>query len=347
MFDLFRKKLSESVKRIADRIREKPSEGKIKPEKAEVKPPAEKLEKREAERPKELTRLGKLKERIVSRVREVSAEDIEDYFSEIESSLFQMDIAVEVVDYLKNYMKDRLAGAEIKRGEVDKTIRNIFEDSLFGILNQGTIDLEAAIKGKKPFLVLFLGFNGSGKTTSIAKVAEYLLEKNRRPVLAAADTFRAASIEQLEHHGDKLGVKLIKHQYGSDPAAVVFDAVKYATANNCDVVLADTAGRTHVDKDLADELKKVVRVNKPDLKILVVDSLTGNDAVEQARRFDEMVGVDGVMFTKVDVNKKGGSIFSVCYAIKKPVLFLGTGQGYGDIEKFEPKRFVEGLLAEN
>jgi fused signal recognition particle receptor len=332
MFDLLKKKLSESVKRISEKMKA----GGVTAEAIKPAGPAEPKEKK----------IISTKEKIISRITEraVSEKDIEDYFSEIEPGLIQSDIAVEVADHMKKYMKDRLAGKEIKRGEVDSTIKGIFEESLYEIVNPGSLDIEDIVSRKKPFLALFLGFNGSGKTTSIAKVAEYLLRKNCRVVLAAADTFRAASIEQLEHHGNRLGVKVIKHQYGSDPAAVVFDAVKYAQANNCDAVLADTAGRTHVDRDLADELKKIVKVSRPDLKILVIDSLTGNDAVEQARSFDGIVGVDGVVFTKTDVNKKGGSIFSVCYAIKKPVLFLGTGQGYGDMEKFEPRKFVAGLV---
>ena len=191
---------------------------------------------------------------------------------------------------------------------------------------------------------MFLGYNGSGKTTTIARIAKYLQNHKLKPLLAAGDTFRAAAIEQLEHHGEKLKLKVIKHQYGADSAAVIYDAIKHAEGQGYDFVLADTAGRTHVDKNLADELKKVIRVNKPDLKILVVDSLTGNDAVEQAREFNEMAGVDAVVMTKVDVNTKGGSILSVCHAIKKPILFIGMGQGYNDLEAFSPRKFVKQIL---
>ena len=192
--------------------------------------------------------------------------------------------------------------------------------------------------------MVFLGFNGAGKTTSIAKTASFLKKNNLTPVLAAADTFRAASIEQLEVHGEKLGVKIIKHNYGSDAAAVIFDACKYAEKNSIDVVLADTAGRTHTDKNLMDELKKVIRVNSPDLRVLVVDSLTGNDAVEQARKFNDAVGVDCVVMTKTDVNPRGGSILSVAHTIGKPILFLGTGQEYDKIEMFDPEKFVKELM---
>jgi len=273
--------------------------------------------------------------------KQLSAKDIDSFFSEIESDLLYSNVALEVIDFFKEALKKELASKKIKRGQTEEVLRQAFEKALLEIVDQGSIDLEAI---KKPATLVFLGFNGSGKTTSIAKAAQYLKSKKLKPVLAAADTFRAASLEQLEHHGKKLGLKTIKHKYGSDPAAVVFDARKHADSNKLDFVLADTAGRTHVDKNLLDELKKIVRVNKPDLKVLVVDSLTGNDAVEQAKLFDKAVGVDAVILTKIDVNKKGGSLLSVAYAIKKPILFLGTGQKYNDLLKFEPKKFVQELL---
>jgi len=170
------------------------------------------------------------------------------------------------------------------------------------------------------------------------------MEKGYACVFAAADTFRAAAEEQLEEHAKKLGVKVIKHRYGADPAAVVFDAVKHAKAKGIDFVLADTAGRTHTDRNLMEEMEKIIRVNKPDLKILVVDSLTGNDAVPQAREFGKL-GIDAVIFTKVDVNEKGGAILSVTHELKKPILFLGLGQGYENLEKFVAEKFVDNLLS--
>jgi len=168
-----------------------------------------------------------------------------------------------------------------------------------------------------------IGPNGSGKTTSIAKIANMLGKDGLSPILAAGDTFRAASIEQLEHHANKLGVDIIKHQYGADPAAVVFDAVKFAKSKHKDVVLVDTAGRMHTDKNLMDELSKIVRVNNPDLKILVIDSLTGNDVVIQAENYDKTVGgIDGMILTKTEINEKGGSLLSAAYSTEKPILFF-------------------------
>ena len=186
--------------------------------------------------------------------------------------------------------------------------------------------------------------SGVGKTLISIGLMYLLKKRGYKCVLAAGDTFRAAAVEQLQHHGNKLGIKTIFHQYGADSAAVIYDAVKHAKANHIDVVLADTAGRTHTDRNLMDELKKVVRVNRPDLRILVIDSLTGNDAVRQAKQFHEEVGVDCIIMTKVDVNEKGGSILSVCNAIKKPILFIGTGQNYKDLREFVPEDFVTSLL---
>ncbi|MEM7822790.1 MAG: signal recognition particle-docking protein FtsY [Candidatus Aenigmatarchaeota archaeon] len=274
-------------------------------------------------------------------VKKISEKDIDEFFDEIEPELLRTNVALEVVDAIKSKLKKGLVGQEIKRGQIEKQIENAFKDSLIEIVSQGSIDL---FKLKRPALLLFLGFNGSGKTTSIAKIAHILLKKKCKVVLAAGDTFRAASIEQLEEHAKRLGVDIIKHRYGADSAAVIFDARRHAESKGLDFILADTAGRSHANVNLMDELKKVVRVNKPELKILVVDSLTGNDAVEQARQFDRAIGVDAVIMTKADVNEKGGSILSVCWAIRKPILFLGTGQGYDDLKPFEPKRFTEELL---
>lgn len=364
MFGFLKEKLKKSVRRLAEKIREKPKEEKLakpakpkakKPEKPGLKKPAKKVRPEiiekpakapEAEEEKKPGFLGRLRGVVVEKT--LTDKDIDSFFAESENDLLQANIALEAVDYMRDSIKKELAGKKIRRRGAEQFIAKALEDSLFGLVNQGSVNLEHVIKDAKKqgrsACLVFLGFNGSGKTTSIAKCARYLMDKNHSVVLAAGDTFRAASIEQLEHHGNKLGVKVIKHGYGADPAAVVFDARKFADANRYDIVLADTAGRTHTDKNLMDELKKVVRVNQPDLKILVLDSLTGNDAVEQARQFNEAVGVDCVIMAKTDVNEKGGSILSVSYAIKKPILFLGTGQEYGDLKKFNPERFVKELV---
>jgi fused signal recognition particle receptor len=197
---------------------------------------------------------------------------------------------------------------------------------------------------KEPFVVVFVGINGTGKTTSIAKVARLLMKQGYSVVLACADTYRAGSIEQLEEHARRLGVRMIKHTYGSDAAAVAFDAINHAMAHGINVVLIDTAGRIQTDRNLMAELGKVKRVVKPDLTVLTVDSLTGNDAVLQAEEFHKSVGIDATILTKTDADVKGGSALSVTYVTKKPVLFIGTGQRYEDLEEFSPQRFTDMIL---
>ncbi len=291
-----------------------------------------------------------LRQRLFKKITErtIEPKDIDEFFQEMETDLLEANVAFEVIQFLKEELKNSLKGKEIKRSQVESEITRALENGLLKTVDQGKINLEELIKKSKsnnrPLVVVVVGFNGAGKTTSIAKLANYLKNKNYKAVLAAGDTWRAASIEQLEFHGEKIGVKVIKHQYGADAAAVVFDAVKHAEAKGLDIVLADTAGRTHTNTNLMDELKKVCRVNKPDLKVLVVDSLTGNDAVEQAKTFDAEIGIDAVVLTKVDVNEKGGAILSVAYAVKKPILFLGVGQKYEEFEQFDPKKFVKSLI---
>ena len=190
---------------------------------------------------------------------------------------------------------------------------------------------------------MFVGINGSGKTTTIAKITSLLQENNLKTVMAAADTFRAAAIQQLQEHADRLGVKIVKHDYGADPAAVAFDAVRYAEANNVDVVLVDTAGRQHNNKNLMEEIKKIVRVANPDLKIFIGESITGNDCVEQAENFNQAVGIDGIVLTKADVDEKGGAAISISHVTKKPIIYLGTGQEYSDLKSFDPSIITSSL----
>ncbi|NOX71448.1 MAG: signal recognition particle-docking protein FtsY [Candidatus Micrarchaeota archaeon] len=281
--------------------------------------------------------------------KEITEDDINGFFAELEIELLQDNVAVEVIDFLKEQMKEDLVGKKLKRTSANEEIKRIFRETLMNILDKEPVDIEGTIKEKRErsevTCIIFLGFNGSGKTTTIAKIANMLKKDGFSPVLAAADTFRAASIEQLEHHANKLGVDIIKHQYGADPAAVVFDAVKFAKSKHKDVVLVDTAGRMHTDKNLMDELSKIVRVNNPDLKILVIDSLTGNDVVIQAENYDKAVGgIDGMILTKTEINEKGGSLLSAAYSTGKPILFLGTGQEYEDIERFNAEKLVNELL---
>jgi len=337
-------KILEEVKPI---IEEKAPEMKEEVEKAveEVKEEV-KAEIKKIEKPKEKKSFfKKVTEKIIKKVTEkkLSDEDLEPILKELESGLIEADVAYEVVEKIKNDLKKSLVDREIKRGKEKEIIVDVLKQSLLEILTVHEIDLKNVVKSKKPYTLLFLGFNGSGKTTSLAKVGNWLVKEGYSCVFAAADTFRAASLEQLEEHAKKIGVRVIKHKYGADPAAVAFDAIAYAKANNIDFVLIDSAGRAHTNRNLMDQMKKIVKVNNPDAKILVIDSLTGNDAVLQARMFNE-IGVDGVIFTKLDVNEKGGAILSVTYELKKPIMFLGLGQEYKDFERFEKEKFVNNLL---
>jgi fused signal recognition particle receptor len=303
--------------------------------------------KPKAEKPKEEIKEKGIIEKIKKKITEKKIEegDVKDILKDLETSLISSDVALEAAEKIVNDLKNNMVGKFIKRGEIENVVRNSFRDSILDILKTESFDLIERVKTKKPYLIVFLGFNGSGKTTSIARIGHLLKKDGISCVFAAADCFRAASIEQLEEHGKKLGIEVIKHKYGADPAAVIFDAVKHAKSKDIDVVLADTAGRTHANVNLMDELKKIVKVNKPDLKILVVDALTGNDVYDQCKTFNDAVGVDALIITKADVYEKGGATLSASFTIKKPILYLGVGQNYDDLEKFESNKIVEKLLS--
>lgn len=315
------------------------------PEIPEVKPETkEELKKVEPkpEKPKKEGFLKKIKRAVVEKT--ISEDEIKDVLWELQLGLIESDVAVSVAEKIVADLKTALVGQSVKRGQIEALVRNSLKNSIKGILDVDGFDFMARVREKKPFLIVFLGFNGSGKTTTIARIGYMLKEHGLSCVFAAADTWRAAAIEQIQTHGDKLGIPVIKQKYGADPAAVIFDAVKYANAHSVDVVLADTAGRSHVNLNLMDELKKIVRVNKPDLKILVLDALTGNDIYDQSKLFDGAVGVNGLILTKADVYDKGGAALSAAHTIGKPLLFLGVGQDYSDLKPFDADEIVKSLL---
>ena len=277
----------------------------------------------------------------------ISEEDFNSLFEDLEMLLLENNVALEAVEDIKLHLSKKLVGKEISKNYLEEEIRKELKSSLEEIMIEPENPLEL-IKIKKqekkePFVILFFGINGTGKTTSIAKIAHLLKSKNLSVVLAAADTFRAASIEQISIHADKLGVPLIKHDYGADPAAVGFDAIKYAENHRIDVVLIDTAGRMHTKTNLISEMEKICRVTKPDLKLFVAESIAGNDATEQAKTFNEAIGIDGSILSKADVDEKGGTIISVSHATKKPIIYLGTGQRYEDIKLFNKEEFIKSL----
>ena len=295
------------------------------------------IEEKKKEAKKSL--LSSIKEKVVTK--KISQRYFEELFWDLEVELLENNVAFEVIGKIKEDLAMDLVDVPIKRGDVEKTIINSLKKSIEEVLDIEKVDIIEKIKSKKPYVIVFIGVNGSVKTTTIAKFAHLLKEKGLSTVLAAADTFRAASIQQLEEHGRNLGIKVIKHDYGSDPAAVGFDAVKYAKQKDLDVVLIDTAGRQHSNVNLRDEMKKIIRVVKPDLKIYVGEMIAGNDCIEQIQEFNKAITIDGAILSKADIDEKGGTAISVSYVTRKPIYYLGVGQEYGKLEEFDSEKIIK------
>jgi fused signal recognition particle receptor len=281
---------------------------------------------------------------------ELKAENLRPVLADFKMTLAENDVAFSVAEKVCDELEKRLTGVQVKRLE-DR--RKIVEDNLRQVLLEVMLTnnkinilkmIEEKRKKKEPFVLLFVGINGTGKTTTIAKVAQFFKDKGYSTVLAGSDTYRAGSIEQLEEHAKRLKLRIVKHQYGADPAAVAYDAVSHAKAHGVNAVLIDTAGRMQTNQNLMNELAKVKRIIVPDLTVLTIDSLAGNDAVAQAEEFNECVGIDATILTKVDADVKGGAALSVTYVTQKPILFIGVGQTYRDLEVFNAEKFVQMIL---
>lgn len=366
MFSKLKEKLKNWTKNLTKKAEESEKEPKkikvkIKPEK-EIKvpmkfnvgakkyePDLEKLEEIQEE-VEEKPGTESFFKKITSKVSKIkiSEKEFEVYEEELKMLLLENNVALEVAEKIVQDLKDKIIGKELLKKEAEEEIKNSFKEIIREILVTPP-DLIDEIKEKnsdqsrEPYVILFCGINGSGKTTTIAKIAENLKNQGISCVIAAADTFRAASVEQIKEHGEKVGAKVISHEYGSDPASVGFDAIKYAEKNFINCVLIDTAGRMHTQKNLLREMEKIVKVCKPDKKIFVGESITGNDAIEQVRSFDWAIGIDGIVLTKADIDEKGGTALSVGYITKKPILYLGTGQAYEKIEPFDKEKFIKRL----
>ena len=272
--------------------------------------------------------------------RTLSEEQFTELFGPLERVLLESNVAFDVVDKIKEDLKQKLVNRPLPRN-LEQVVQQSLKDSLATIVTDSKDILQYV--SKKHFVIAFFGINGSGKTTTIAKSAHLMKDAGKSCVIAAGDTFRAAAIQQLEEHGQKLGIRVIKHNYGADAAAVGFDAIKFAEKNNIDVVLIDTAGRLHSDSNLMDELKKIVRVTKPDLKIFVGESITGNDCIEQAEKFNSQIGIDAIILTKADIDDKGGTALSISFVTQKPILYVGTGQNYDDLTLFNRDLVLKNL----
>jgi len=281
---------------------------------------------------------------------EIKGKELERLLEEFKLLLVENDVAFEVAEHICQIMKEKIEKTQVsrfadRREMIRSTLREVLED----VLNSGgKVDIVERVQGKRgtgqPSVMIFLGINGTGKTTTIAKVANFLQKKGFSVVVACSDTYRTGSIEQLEMHAKRIGVKSIRHDYGADAAAVAFDTINYAKSHGIDVVLIDTAGRMQTDTNLMKEIEKIARVTNPDLTIFVGDSLAGNDAVSQAKEFTRYVKIDGSILTKLDADAKGGSAISIAFITKKPVIFLGTGQSYDDLATFDPHSLVSRII---
>lgn len=288
----------------------------------------------------------KAKALLIDREFIIDDKKLEEPLWDLEMALLESDVALQVTEEIVEYVKTQLKGSRLKiRQNKADVVEQTLREALINVLSVEKLDFDEFIENaNKPVTIAFVGVNGTGKTTTISKITNYLQNRGFSVVIAAADTFRAGAIDQLERHADNLGTKLIKHQEGGDPAAVVFDAVEYAKARKKDVVLADTAGRMHTNINLMDQMKKICRVAPPDLVIFVDEAIAGNDAVERANIFNRTVPINGTILTKADADSKGGAAISIAHTTGKPILFLGVGQEYDDIIKFDPEWLVDRLF---
>ncbi len=281
--------------------------------------------------------------------KELKEKDIDEVLFELEVALLESDVATEVIDALKDDLKKQLIGATVNKDKIAEVVKQELRKSISNMFDvAGTVDILSNIQKKKdkgdPYIISFMGINGTGKTTTIAKIANLLRENKYSVVIAAADTFRAGAIEQIGEHGKRLNVKVISQNYGSDPAAVARDAVLYSKSHKIDCILIDTAGRMQTSKNLMDQISKINKVVNPDLKLFVGDSLAGNDTVSQAREFHNYTKFDGAILTKSDADARGGAAISIVKVTSSPILYLGVGQEYKDLKSFDKDVFLETLF---
>jgi fused signal recognition particle receptor len=279
----------------------------------------------------------------------IEEEDLEEPLWQLEMALLESDVEMNVAEAILETIREKMIGES--RKQVDTTAELVSEalsDALLEVISVGQFDFDSRIEAAdKPVTIIFTGVNGVGKTTSIAKMARYFEERGLSTVLANGDTYRAGANEQIREHADRLGKRLISHEQGGDPAAVIYDAVEYAEAHDVDVVLGDTAGRLHTSNDLMAQLAKIDRVVDPDLTLFVDEAVAGQDAVQRAKKFNEAAEIDGAVLTKADADSQGGAAISIAYVTGKPILFLGVGQEYDDLVRFDPEELVESLLGDD
>jgi fused signal recognition particle receptor len=292
--------------------------------------------------------LQKTKESIFGQVNNIFKHFVkvdEDMLEELEEILIASDVGVSITEEIIEKLRDTIKDRRISEPEDARL-------ALMEIIEESIGDNEGLKLSTSPAVILVIGVNGVGKTTSIAKIANCLKNEGKKVVLAAADTFRAAAIDQLEIWAGRAGVPIVKHDEGSDPAAVVFDACKYAKSNGSDVLIIDTAGRLHNKKNLMDELAKISRVIDRELPgcdketLLVLDAVTGQNAISQAKEFVKTSDITGIVLTKLDGTAKGGIIISVKKELGIPVKFIGVGEQMDDLQKFDKAEFTKALFEE-
>lgn len=310
----------------------------------EEPPPEPKIE----EKPKERIKLGAVAKLrgLITREVEISEGDVKELLENLELELLESDVELSVAEAIREEMTEKLIGAKVKKDEIHSFVSDSIRETLIRMIsNEKAFDIVERVKeSEKPVKIMFLGINGAGKTTTIAKVAKLLMDSNHKVVFAAADTFRAAAIEQMDVHAKRLDVKMIKRDYGSDPTSVAYDAMNYAKARGIDAVLIDTAGRQDTNISLINEIKKMNRVIRPEIKIYIGESIAGNAIIEQVRTFNREIGIDGVILTKLDCDPKGGTMLSINRTTDVPIIYVGTGQAYEDLEAFEPARIVDRIV---
>ncbi len=348
MFDGLRKKLSEAVKGFIKR-----EEKTIEKEEAQERRVEEK-EKAKEEKPMVKVSLTTKIKGVISSSVSLNDSEIDGFLENIKVPLLESDVSYETTEAFLESLRVSLTEARVDSKNINKEMVALVRKALFNVLAKSGngVDIVQFVKqrvesGNSPVKILFLGPNGTGKTTTMAKIA-YMLKKNGiSSVLSASDTFRAAAIEQTEHHANKVGVKAIKGKYGADPASIAFDAIAHAKANSINAVLIDTAGRQETNRNLISEMEKMVRVAKPDLIIFVGESTTGNQLTEQIKEFNKFMKIDGIVLTKLDCDVKGGNAISIAYMTGIPLLFLGTGESYDALVKYTPEFIVDAIMPNN
>ncbi len=302
-----------------------------------------KLKKQEKKESKPVTESDSL---ISDSGKKIKEDPLDEILDELEIILLEADVAYPVVEEIKKGVRDNLVGRKYDRSyTLEQIVELSVKDAIRDVLKINEFDFDGWLtQQEKPTVIMFVGINGTGKTTAIAKIANRIQKNGQTIVLAACDTFRAGAIEQLTIHSEKLGCKIVKQAHDADPSAVAYDAIEHAKSKRRDVVLIDTAGRMQTNNNLIEEMKKIVRVAKPDLKVFVGDSLAGNDAIEQAKVFDAAVGIDAVILTKIDTDAKGGAALSIAHTIGKPIAFVCNGQEYEDIIKFNTEWMIDRMF---